>query len=262
MRSFTWTKLQFQMRFEIISLTGKYSLHSPSVVFYMVEILCPHCEEEIELDDDAYGEFTCPHCDGEFEWGEKPKARSKAKTVSNSKPMSGVKLGSHALHAAGGLMLFIGMFSGWLTVGGFLDASPFGMEASMFGFSASTGWFSFFGDDGDSVLAIFGIIFMLLAIVAIVSQITHLVFRYVHHMSDAGKLEVSMQMAYRSYEYRWHTSLIALVCSIAGVVIMEIGLIIAFGVELAFPRPSLFGIFLLIVLGGQFALMNQELAEE
>tara|TARA_B000000565_G_scaffold173624_1_gene131478 strand:- start:963 stop:1649 length:687 start_codon:yes stop_codon:yes gene_type:complete len=228
----------------------------------MVEILCPHCEEEIELDDDAYGEFTCPHCDGEFEWGEKPKARSKAKTVSNSKPMSGVKLGSHALHAAGGLMLFIGMFSGWLTVGGFLDASPFGMEASMFGFSASTGWFSFFGDDGDSVLAIFGIIFMLLAIVAIVSQITHLVFRYVHHMSDAGKLEVSMQMAFRSYEYRWHTSLIALVCSIAGVVIMEIGLIIAFGVELAFPRPSLFGIFLLIVLGGQFALMNQELAEE
>jgi len=228
----------------------------------MVEILCPHCEEEIELDDDAYGEFTCPHCDGEFEWGEKPKARSKAKTVSNSKPMSGVKLGSHALHAAGGLMLFIGMFSGWLTVGGFLDASPFGMKASMFGFSASTGWFSFFGDDGDSVLAIFGIIFMLLAIVAIVSQITHLVFRYVHHMSDAGKLEVSMQMAYRSYEYRWHTSLIALVCSIAGVVIMEIGLIIAFGVELAFPRPSLFGIFLLIVLGGQFALMNQELAEE
>ena len=228
----------------------------------MVEILCPHCEEEIELDDDAYGEFTCPHCDGEFEWGEKPKARSKAKTVSNSKPMSGVKLGSHALHAAGGLMLFIGMFSGWLTVGGFLNASPFGMEASMFGFSASTGWFSFFGDDGDSVLAIFGIIFMLLAIVAIVSQITHLVFRYVHHMSDAGKLEVSMQMAYRSYQYRWHTSLIALVCSIAGVVIMEIGLIIAFGVELAFPRPSLFGIFLLIVLGGQFALMNQELAEE
>jgi len=35
----------------------------------MVEILCPHCEEEIELDDDAQGEFSCPHCDGEFEWG-------------------------------------------------------------------------------------------------------------------------------------------------------------------------------------------------
>ena len=226
----------------------------------MVEILCPHCEEEIELDDDAYGEFSCPYCGGEFEWGEAPK--SKAGSDSASQPMSGIKAGSHALHGAGGLMLVIGMFSGWVTVGGFLDASPFGMKASMFGFSASTGWFNFFGDGGDSVLAIFGIIFMLLAIVAIASQITHLVFRYVHHMSDAGKLEVSMQMAYRSYQYRWHTSLIALVCSIAGVVVMEIGLLIAFGVELAFPRPSLFGIFLLLVLGGQFVLMNQELAEE
>ena len=35
----------------------------------MVEILCPHCEEEIELDNDASGEFACPYCDGEFEWG-------------------------------------------------------------------------------------------------------------------------------------------------------------------------------------------------
>ncbi|MEE3083121.1 MAG: hypothetical protein VX320_03400 [Candidatus Thermoplasmatota archaeon] len=35
----------------------------------MVEILCPHCEDEIELDDDASGEFECPYCEGEFEWG-------------------------------------------------------------------------------------------------------------------------------------------------------------------------------------------------
>ena len=34
----------------------------------MVEILCPHCEEEIELNDDASGEFACPYCEGEFEW--------------------------------------------------------------------------------------------------------------------------------------------------------------------------------------------------
>ena len=95
----------------------------------MVEILCPHCEEEIELDDDAYGEFSCPYCDGEFEWGEAPK--SKVRVSSSSESMSSIKAGSHALHAAGGLMLFIGMFSGWLTVGGFLDASPFGMKASM-----------------------------------------------------------------------------------------------------------------------------------
>jgi len=35
---------------------------------FMVEILCPHCDEEIELEDDASGEFACPLCDGEFEW--------------------------------------------------------------------------------------------------------------------------------------------------------------------------------------------------
>jgi hypothetical protein len=40
----------------------------------MVEILCPHCEEEIGLDDDAVGEFICPHCDGDFEWGEPEEA--------------------------------------------------------------------------------------------------------------------------------------------------------------------------------------------
>ena len=34
----------------------------------MVEILCPHCEEEIELEDGASGEFACPYCEGEFEW--------------------------------------------------------------------------------------------------------------------------------------------------------------------------------------------------
>ena len=34
----------------------------------MVEILCPHCEGEIYLDDDASGEFECLLCNGEFEW--------------------------------------------------------------------------------------------------------------------------------------------------------------------------------------------------
>jgi hypothetical protein len=38
----------------------------------MVEILCPHCEGEIELDDDASGEFECPLCNGEFEWNVEP----------------------------------------------------------------------------------------------------------------------------------------------------------------------------------------------
>jgi len=47
----------------------------------MVEILCPHCEEEIELEDGASGDFECPHCDGEFEWNVKPKPKPKPKQI-------------------------------------------------------------------------------------------------------------------------------------------------------------------------------------
>jgi len=38
----------------------------------MVVISCPHCSGELELDDDASGDFECPHCAGEFAW-EQPK---------------------------------------------------------------------------------------------------------------------------------------------------------------------------------------------
>ena len=34
----------------------------------MVVIQCPHCENDIELEDDASGLFDCPHCDEEFSW--------------------------------------------------------------------------------------------------------------------------------------------------------------------------------------------------
>jgi hypothetical protein len=226
----------------------------------MVVIQCPHCEGEIELDDDAFGEFQCPHCEGEFEWGEKPKARVKESVY--SEPMSGTKAASHALHGAGGLMLIIGAFTGWIAVviGDGLSAGPFGMKVSVYGFSATSGWFNFFGDE-NSVLAIFGIMFMILVIIAIIVQIAHLVFRVVIHMVDSEKLEVSMEMAYRSYKYRWHTSLAALACSVAGLIVMEIGLLIGFG-EFGFPRPSLFAILLIGVLGGQFYMMNEELANE
>lgn len=43
----------------------------------MVDILCPHCEEEIGLDDDASGEFACPHCEGEFEWNMQPQMQNQ-----------------------------------------------------------------------------------------------------------------------------------------------------------------------------------------
>ena len=49
----------------------------------MVVIECPHCDEEIEMDDGAFGLFECPYCEGEYEWGEPPK--KKVRTTTNSK---------------------------------------------------------------------------------------------------------------------------------------------------------------------------------
>ena len=62
----------------------------------MVEILCPHCEEEIELDDDASGKFACPYCEGEFEWNVDENDSSGAGTtvtfdLSNIKPIAVVQ---------------------------------------------------------------------------------------------------------------------------------------------------------------------------
>ena len=34
----------------------------------MVEIQCPHCEEDVELEDGEFGLFDCPYCDDEFEY--------------------------------------------------------------------------------------------------------------------------------------------------------------------------------------------------
>lgn len=51
----------------------------------MVDILCPHCEEEIALDDDASGEFACPYCGGEFEWNvPEPATKTRKKKVKNT----------------------------------------------------------------------------------------------------------------------------------------------------------------------------------
>ena len=34
----------------------------------MVVIQCPHCGDDIELEDGVFGLFDCPHCDEEFTW--------------------------------------------------------------------------------------------------------------------------------------------------------------------------------------------------
>lgn len=54
----------------------------------MIVIECPHCSEDIEMDDDAYGLFECPICEGEYEWGEAPKKKKKKTTKSDFKTRS------------------------------------------------------------------------------------------------------------------------------------------------------------------------------
>lgn len=51
----------------LLILLNPYSVAVSGTI--MVEILCPHCDEEIELDDDSVGEFSCPYCDEDFTWG-------------------------------------------------------------------------------------------------------------------------------------------------------------------------------------------------
>ena len=50
----------------------------------MVEILCPHCDGEIELPDGEYGEFSCPLCEEDFIWEED----SISENESNHDPVS------------------------------------------------------------------------------------------------------------------------------------------------------------------------------
>jgi len=33
----------------------------------MVDIQCPHCDDDVEVSDGKYGLLDCPHCDEEFE---------------------------------------------------------------------------------------------------------------------------------------------------------------------------------------------------
>ena len=34
----------------------------------VVEVQCPHCDEDVELEDGIFGLFHCPHCNNEFEF--------------------------------------------------------------------------------------------------------------------------------------------------------------------------------------------------
>ncbi|MFL2968390.1 MAG: hypothetical protein ACJZ6A_04495 [Candidatus Poseidoniaceae archaeon] len=81
-------------------------------------------------------------------------------------------------------------------------------------------------------------------------------------MVDSDSLEISMEMAYRAYHYRWHTSLIPLVCAGLGYILIMIGILTLTGGEDGFPWPNFFTIALIGILGGQFYMINRELGNE
>ena len=74
----------------------------------MVEIVCPHCEEEIALDDDASGEFLCPLCDGTFEWNINPtNDRQEVSSIEAEERARARSLGLKILRTGASSTLFI-----------------------------------------------------------------------------------------------------------------------------------------------------------
>ena len=65
----------------------------------MVVIQCPHCGEDVELEDGTSGLFDCPYCDGEFEW-----ENHNRDLVNNSNPFGRNAL-VHQLKIAGKILL-------------------------------------------------------------------------------------------------------------------------------------------------------------
>ena len=223
----------------------------------MVEILCPHCEGEIELDDDASGEFACPLCDGEFEWNI-PEENTEIMTNTSNNP---VVLTSNIIHGLGALLLIIGLFSNWVVL--ITDTSyigPFGVEVKFFDLNMSLSWFGMFSEDfGDPILAICGILFMLMVLLAVLMQIIHVALRIVYFLVNTDRMFIGDESLATITKLRWPTSLGALVFSASGLLLVEVSSIIFLAGEIdSFPRPSIFAIFLIIVLAVQVVFMNQE----
>ena len=54
----------------------------------MVEIQCPHCEKDIELEDGLSGMFDCPYCNNEFIWENNKKTKQISNQhISHDEPM-------------------------------------------------------------------------------------------------------------------------------------------------------------------------------
>ena len=72
----------------------------------MVEIQCPHCEEDIELEDGASGLFDCPYCDNEFSFGDNELVAPTLFRPSQPFMSMGMKIGLAII--ALGVITFIG----------------------------------------------------------------------------------------------------------------------------------------------------------
>jgi len=225
----------------------------------MVVIECPHCEEHIELDDDASGMFECPFCEGEFEWGES----DTLVRTSTGDPNNSITTFSHIAHGLGGVLLVFGLFSNWVVLlSGQISIgfTPFGAKGSYGGLSETTSWFEGLSS-ADVFLSLVGLIFMILVIIALLFQIAHITFRIIVHMTEAGNLEISIKMIERAYYKRWATSKGALICTVVGYLLIQLTAFITIGADTGFeiiPRPSFYVISLILVLIAQVYLSYQE----
>jgi hypothetical protein len=169
------------------------------------------------------------------------------------------------MHGLGALLLIIGLFSNWVVlITDILYIGPFGIEIKFFELNMSLSWFGMFGDDfGDPILAICGILFMFMVLLAVVMQIIHVALRVVYHLANSDKIVISDGSLETVTKLRWPTSLGALVFSALGLLLVELGAIIFLAGEIdSFPRPSIFAIFLILVLVIQVVFMNQERAKQ
>jgi hypothetical protein len=225
----------------------------------MVVIECPHCEEHIELEDDASGLFECPFCEGEFEWGE---SDTLART-STGDPNNSITTFSHIAHGLGGVLLIFGLFSNWIVLSSgeiSLGITPFGVKGSWFGVSNTASWFEGLSSE-DTFLALVGLVFMILVIIALLFQIAHITFRIIVHLTEAGNLEISMKMIERAYFKRWATSKGALICTVVGYLLIQLTAFITIGADTEFeiiPRPSFYLISLIAALIAQVFFSHQE----
>ena len=96
----------------------------------MVEITCPHCSEDLELPDGAFGDFECPMCEGEFVWGQQPV--EVVYNLPKEKGLTKVILNIFAFWTGFSLFVTIGLIIGSNNCNLFLALILGGLDGSIF----------------------------------------------------------------------------------------------------------------------------------